>query len=152
DGVRDSPPDELLDVPPLTRNIMARDCSSHANRPRQLESPNGRRYWRSLEELCETEEFRSYVEHEFPEQATSWTDPITRRHFLMLMGASFALAGVAGCSPRPAPAEKIVPYVRQPEGLVPGKPLLFATAMTLGGAALGLLVQSHEGRPTKVEG
>ena len=66
------------------------------------------------------------------------------------MGASLALAGVTACTRQPA--EKIVPYVRQPEELVPGKPLFFATAMTLGGVATGLLVESHEGRPTKIEG
>jgi len=69
----------------------------------------------------------------------------------MLMGASLALAGLSGCGARP-PTGKIVPYVRQPEQLVPGKPLFFATAMPLNGGAIGLLVESHEGRPTKVEG
>ena len=66
------------------------------------------------------------------------------------MGASLALAGVTACTRQPA--EKIVPYVRQPEEIVPGQPLFFATAMTLGGVATGLLVESHEGRPTKIEG
>ena len=66
------------------------------------------------------------------------------------MGASLALAGVTACTRQPA--EKIVPYVRQPEEIVPGKPLFFATAMPLGGVATGLLVESHEGRPTKIEG
>ena len=66
------------------------------------------------------------------------------------MGASLALAGVTACTRQPP--EKIVPYVRQPEELVPGKPLFFATAMPLGGVATGLLVESHEGRPTKIEG
>jgi molybdopterin-containing oxidoreductase family iron-sulfur binding subunit len=117
-----------------------------------VEAATGRRYWRSLEELCATPEFRAHIEREFPEQASQWNDPVTRRQFLMLMGASFALAGITGCSPRPAPAEKIMSYVRQPEGMVPGRPTYYATAMTLGGAALGLIVESHEGRPTKVEG
>src|SRR5262249_9427837 len=62
------------------------------------------------------------------------------------------LAGAGGCAVQPAPAKKILPYVRQPNGLVPGRALYFATAMTLGGYATGLLVESHEGRPTKVEG
>src|SRR5262249_2450387 len=62
------------------------------------------------------------------------------------------LAGAGGCAVQPAPAKKILPYVRQPKGVVPGKTLYFATAMTLGGYATGLLVESHEGRPTKVEG
>src|SRR5207302_5307849 len=72
--------------------------------------------------------------------------------FLTLMGASLALAGLGGCSVRPAPTGTVVPYVRAPEEIVPGKPLFYATAMTLGGAGVGLLVESHLGRPTKVEG
>jgi molybdopterin-containing oxidoreductase family iron-sulfur binding subunit len=79
-------------------------------------------------------------------------DPLTRRRFLTLMGASLGLAGLSGCNPSAAPRERIVPYVRQPEDIIPGQPLYFATAMPLGGDALGLLVESHEGRPTKVEG
>src|SRR5205807_2101254 len=75
-----------------------------------------------------------------------------RRRFLTLMGASLALAGLNGCSVRPAPSVKFAPYVRAPEEAVPGKPLFFATAMTLGGTAVGLLVESHLGRPTKIEG
>src|SRR5206468_192533 len=77
-------------------------------------------------------------------------DPVARRTFLKLMGASLALAGVSACTRQPA--EKIVPYVRQPEELIPGTPLFYATAMTLGGVGTGLLVESHEGRPTKIEG
>ncbi len=77
-------------------------------------------------------------------------DPVARRTFLKLMGASLALGGLGACTRQPA--EEIVPYVRQPEDLVLGQPLYFATAMPTGGAAIGLLVESHEGRPTKVEG
>jgi Fe-S-cluster-containing dehydrogenase component len=87
---------------------------------------------------------------EFPDGATEPPDPLTRRRFLALSAASAALAGLGGCA-RP-PREEIVPYVRAPEGVVPGKPLFYATAMTLGGVATGLLVEQHLGRPTKVEG
>jgi molybdopterin-containing oxidoreductase family iron-sulfur binding subunit len=118
----------------------------------RLAGQTGPRFWRGLEELTETEEFREYLRREFPEQADQWTDPVTRRQFLVLMGASLALAGVTGCSTQPAPREHIMPYVRQPEELVPGRPLFFATAFTLAGYATGLLVESHEGRPTKIEG
>src|SRR5438874_4213093 len=114
----------------------------------RLAAVQGQRYWRSLEELTDTPEFQEYLHREFPDRATEWTDPVTRRQFLTLMGASLALAGVAGCSPRPAPHEKIMPYVRQPEELIPGKPLFYATAMALGASVVGLLVESHEGRPT----
>ena len=106
-------------------------------------------YWRSLDELAGTEEFRHRLEAEFPERASEWADPVSRRAFVKVMGASLMLAGLAGCR---APSEKIVPYVRAPEEAIPGKPLFFATAMPMGGFAKGLLVESHLGRPTKVEG
>jgi MoCo/4Fe-4S cofactor protein with predicted Tat translocation signal len=115
-----------------------------------LTQQKGREYWKSLEEYAESDEFLKYLENEFPEQASEWTDPAGRRKFLKLMGASLALAGVSGCSYQPP--ESIVPYVQQPEGLVPGKPLFFATAMTMAGVATGLLVRSNMGRPTKIEG
>ena len=107
-------------------------------------------YWRSLDELARTPEFEEMLHREFPQNASQWNDAVSRRRFLQLMGASIALAGLNGCSQ--PPDEKIVPFVDAPEGIVPGKPLYFATAMPLGGYGLGLLVQSHMGRPTKVEG
>jgi MoCo/4Fe-4S cofactor protein with predicted Tat translocation signal len=110
----------------------------------------GRQYWRSLEELADTEELRRFVEREFPHHAGEWFDPVGRRGFLKLMGASLALAGATACTRQPD--EVLVPYVRQPENLVPGRPLFFATAMPLSGSAIGLLAESHEGRPTKIEG
>src|SRR6188508_2924513 len=116
----------------------------------RLAGLEGRAYWRSFEELADTPEFRDYVGREFPAQASEFNDPAGRRQFLKLMGASLALAGVSACTRQPP--EKIVPYVRQPEEVVPGRPLYYATAMPLGGVATGLLVESHEGRPTKVEG
>ena len=107
-------------------------------------------FWRSLEEHATDPAFQKLLYNEFPSQIEAITDPIQRRTFLRLMGASLALAGVSACTRQPA--EKIVPYVRQPEELIPGRPLFFATAMPLGGVATGLLVESHEGRPTKIEG
>ncbi|HVG21673.1 MAG TPA: TAT-variant-translocated molybdopterin oxidoreductase [Blastocatellia bacterium] len=115
----------------------------------RLSGKRGKQYWRSLEELAETDEFNELLHREFPENATEWNDPVGRRKFLKLMGASLALAGITGCTRQPT--ETIAPYARQPEGIVLGKPLFFATAMPLGGGATGLLVESHEGRPTKVE-
>jgi molybdopterin-containing oxidoreductase family iron-sulfur binding subunit len=112
----------------------------------------GKKFWRSLEELADTPEFQEMMRREFPEQADVWPDGLSRRQFLTLMGASLALAGLSGCSVHPAPVETIVPYVHPPEEIVPGRPLFYATAMTLGGAGVGLLVESHMGRPTKVEG
>ena len=110
----------------------------------------GKKYWRSLEELADTPQFREFVAQEFPQQAEGWNDPIERRSFIKLMGASLALAGLSGCVFQPP--EKIVPYVTQPEEHVPGKPLFFATAVPLFGVATPVLVRSNEGRPTKIEG
>src|SRR5581483_6228081 len=111
---------------------------------------SGKKFWRSLEELSETEEFEHFVHREFPEQASEFNDPVGRRGFLKLMAASLAFAGLTACTRQPT--EYIYPYVRQPEGLIPGKPLFFATAFSVSGIAQGLLVESHEGRPTKIEG
>jgi molybdopterin-containing oxidoreductase family iron-sulfur binding subunit len=116
----------------------------------RLAGLEGRTYWRSLEEVADTPEFRDYVNREFPAQASEFTDPAGRRQFLRLMGASLALAGVSACTRQPD--EKIVPYVRQPEEIVPGRPLFFATAMPLGGIGMPLLAENHMGRPTKLEG
>jgi MoCo/4Fe-4S cofactor protein with predicted Tat translocation signal len=117
---------------------------------RRLASLEGRTYWRSLEEAAEAPEFQDYLSREFPEHAATWTDPVGRRQFLKLMGASLALAGVGACTKQPE--ERIVPYVRAPEEIVPGKPLFYATAMPLGGIGHPILVESHMGRPTKIEG
>ncbi|HWQ52877.1 MAG TPA: TAT-variant-translocated molybdopterin oxidoreductase [Bryobacteraceae bacterium] len=117
-----------------------------------LAGKRGRDYWRSLEDLADSEEFQDVLHREFPRQASEWPeeDAAGRRHFLKVMGASLALAGLTACTKQPP--EQIMPYVRQPEGLIPGRPQFFATAHSVGGMATGLLVESHEGRPTKVEG
>jgi len=112
-------------------------------------TPVPRRFWKSLDELSHSEEFWRWAEREFPEGASEFCDEIGRREFLRLMGAALAMAGLSSCSP---PQMKIIPYVEQPEQIKPDRPLFFATAMTLGGFATGLLVRSNKGRPTKVEG
>ena len=116
----------------------------------RLAEKTGRKYWRSLDELAETEEFQDLLRHEFAQGADQWLNPVGRRNFLKLMGASLALGGLAACTP--TQADKILPYVRAPEEVVPGKPLFFATATQLRGVATGVLAESHEGRPTKIEG
>ena len=121
---------------------------------RRLSTVRGVVYWRCLEELADTEDFKELLQREFPRHASVWLGSLDRREFLKVMGASLALAGLSGClssSPAP-PDEKIVPYVRQPEEMIPGKPLFFATAMPIGGFGHGVLAESHMGRPTKVEG
>ncbi len=121
----------------------------------RLAATDGPAFWRSLDELAQTPEFEEFLHREFPARASEWTDadPLSRRRFLKLMGASIALAGfgTAGCTKQPQ--EKILPYVRQPELVTPGIPLQFATAMPhFHSFARGILVESHEGRPTKIEG
>ncbi len=111
---------------------------------------SGKEYWRSVEEFVDAPEFGEFVKEEYPQHAEEWDNSLSRRKFITIMGASLALAGLSGCVIQPE--EKIVPYVNQPEGLIPGKPLYYATAMTLGGIATGLLAKSTEGRPTKLEG
>jgi molybdopterin-containing oxidoreductase family iron-sulfur binding subunit len=121
---------------------------------RLAQASSGREYWRSLEDLAATPGFQELLEREFPQQAIGWSEdenPVEgRRKFLKLMGASLALAGLTACTRQPN--EFIRPYVRQPEELIPGKPLFYATAHTLSGLATGVLAESHEGRPIKIEG
>jgi MoCo/4Fe-4S cofactor protein with predicted Tat translocation signal len=117
----------------------------------QVRAPDGRRQWRTLDELSGTDDFRALMDREFPAAAAEWDDNVSRRNFLKVMGASLALAGLtSACAPKPT--EKIVPYVQQPEHLVPGKPLFFASTMPWAGFGKGVLVEQHEGRPTKIEG
>ncbi|HYU32798.1 MAG TPA: TAT-variant-translocated molybdopterin oxidoreductase, partial [Thermoanaerobaculia bacterium] len=108
-----------------------------------------REHWRSLEQLAGTPEARAYLEREFPVGASELPEGIDRRSLVQLLGASLALAGLAGCR---KPVENIVPFVEPPETLVPGIPKNYATTMPFGIGGYGLLVESHEGRPTKIEG
>ncbi len=106
-------------------------------------------YWKSLNELAQNEEYKKYSEREFPENATELTDQVSRRSFLRVMGASIALAGFASCR---KPVQKILPYSRQPENLVLGEPLFYATSMPFQDSVTGLLITNNEGRPSKIEG
>jgi molybdopterin-containing oxidoreductase family iron-sulfur binding subunit len=134
---------EALCLPPKPLNLAAVRA--------QLQSKAGKQYWRTLEELAGDPNFQELLHREFPRQAPSeWDDSVDRRDFLKLMAASLALAGLSGCGR--APEQYIVPYVKQPDGMVLGKPQFYATAMSFGADAIGLLVESHEGRPTKIEG
>ncbi|CAN5503593.1 TAT-variant-translocated molybdopterin oxidoreductase [soil metagenome] len=113
-------------------------------------SQNGKEYWRSIEEHADTPEFREFISEEYPHEIEEWDNSLSRRNFVKVMGASLALAGLSGCVIQPP--EKIVPYVRHVEGMLPGKANFFATAMSLSGVATGLLAKSYEGRPVKIEG
>src|SRR2546421_4407929 len=114
------------------------------------DAARAKEYWRSVEELADSPVFEEFVRREFPHAAEEWNNPVERRTFLKIMGASLALAGLSGCVIQPP--EKVIPYIKQPEEEVPGKGLFFATAYSLSGVATPLLVRSNEGRPTKVEG
>jgi MoCo/4Fe-4S cofactor protein with predicted Tat translocation signal len=118
----------------------------------KLEGKTGRRFWKNLDELAETESFQQLMAEEFPRQAGSgeWVDAVSRRGFLKVMGASLALAGLAGCTKQPD--EPIFPYVKQPEDLILGKPMYFATAHPFPTGAIPVLVKSDAFRPIKLEG
>jgi len=118
----------------------------------KLDGKAGKRYWKSLDELADTPAFQVLMQEEFPRQAGAgeWVDSVSRRGFLKVMGASFALAGLAGCTKQPD--EPIFPYVKQPEDLVLGKPMFFATAHPFPTGAIPVLVKSDAFRPIKLEG
>ncbi len=117
-------------------------------------SADPKKAWRSLDELADTPDFRDFLEREFPAGASELGSETTRRDFLKIMGASVALAGAATIPGCRRPDHKIMPYSAVvPEDVIPGKPMFYATSMPLpGGGAEGLLVETHDGRPTKVEG
>src|SRR5213076_1871720 len=138
--------DRILSGPPA----VAGGSRSSEDQPPATAGGSDKTYWRSLEELADSPILEEFVRREFPQQAEEWNDPVERRTFLKLMGASLALAGLSGCviqSP-----EKVITYVRQPEEETPVKGIYFATAYSLSGIATPLLVRSNEGRPTKIEG
>jgi molybdopterin-containing oxidoreductase family iron-sulfur binding subunit len=116
----------------------------------ELKAVKGKRYWQSVDELAGTPEFEAAVEREFPGSAQEWVDPVSRRGFMKLMGASLALAGLAGCTKQPD--EPIYAYVKQPEDLILGKPNYFATAMPSATGAVPLLVKADQFRPIKIDG
>ena len=138
--------DRILSGPPA----VAGGSRSSEDQPPATAGGSDKTYWRSLEELADSSILEEFIRREFPQHAEEWNDPVERRTFLKLMGASLALAGLSGCVIQPP--EKIVPYVKQPEEETPGKGLYFATAFSLGGIATPVLVRSNEGRPTKIEG
>jgi MoCo/4Fe-4S cofactor protein with predicted Tat translocation signal len=120
-------------------------------KPGQSKQLTGKKFWRSLEELSGSKSFETMLHREFPHAAAEWNDGASRRNFLKLMGASMALAGLSACVLK-KPEEKIVPYVNPPEEVIPGRPLFFASTMPMAGYGKGVVVESHEGRPTKIEG
>jgi MoCo/4Fe-4S cofactor protein with predicted Tat translocation signal len=121
----------------------------------RLAKDGDKRLWQSLEELSDTKEFRAFKENEFPANAdlqmpSRFTDEVGRRDMLKMIGVSAALTGLGACTK--LPTEYIVPYVRPPEEIIPGRPLFYASSVVSQGVAAGVLVWSYEGRPTKMEG
>jgi MoCo/4Fe-4S cofactor protein with predicted Tat translocation signal len=99
----------------------------------RLSAAKGKHYWRTLDEIAATPQFEQLLHREFPRLASEWNDPVGRRNFLKMMGASLAFAGLSACSS--PPLQTIVPYSTAPEQIIPGQPLFFATAMSLAGCA-----------------
>ena len=118
----------------------------------RLRRESGPDYWRSLDELADTEEFRTWAKGEFPAAIFERGRGLERREFLKLMAAALMLAGLPACGPGSKPPDHIVPHVRDPEHAVPGRPVFYATTLTRSGHGLGVVVETHDGRPTKVEG
>jgi len=118
----------------------------------KLEGRTGRRFWKNLDELAETPAFQELMQEEFPRQSAvgEWVDSVSRRGFLKVMGASLALAGLAGCTKQPD--EPIYPYIKQPEDLILGRPMYFASAHPFPTGAVPVLIKSDAFRPIKVEG
>ncbi len=110
----------------------------------------GPKYWKSLDDLADSPNFRTWLEREFPQGAAE-IEGVDRRNFMKIMGASFALAGfgLSGCR---APTQYVLPYSKQPERVIPGVPLYYASSMPTGWDNIPLVVETHEARPTKIEG
>ncbi len=144
--------DDMLVSERSTSDARTQAVDARAQEPRG-DSPSGgaRRFWKSVDEIDGAETFEQFLQREYPSQAHKFQDPPQRREFLKLMGASLALAGVSASCTR-QPKETIYAYARNPEQTLPGKPLFFATTMPWPSGALGVVVESHEGRPTKIEG
>ncbi len=142
----EAPPREPIDLAAVRQRVEAEGAA--------LAGAQGTGLWRSLDELAGTNEFQDWLHREFPRQASEWVeapdDGVSRRRFLQLSGASLALAGLAACTKQPE--ERVIPYVKMPEDLVPGRPMTYATTIAQGGYGIGVLAESHQGRPTKVEG
>jgi len=153
----------MSETPPISAPTVDGDCHSEWKRQpseeaaldlakarERLAGRSGSAYWQSLEELSGDPRFEEMLHREFPRFASEWPDGVSRRAFLNLAAASLGLAGLTACTRQPI--ERIVPYVRQPEEIIPGRPLFFATSLAMGGVAHPVLAESHEGRPTKLEG
>ncbi len=134
---------------PSTVDTKSPDAGEHRL---PLNASTGKTYWRGLEELANTPEFQERLQREFPAFASELMNG-SRRTFMKLMGASFALAGVSALPGCRRPDHKILAYTKSPEDVIQGKATYYATAVpTPNGGAEGLLAETFTGRPTKLEG
>ncbi len=145
-GTRQASPNAPCSLPSGESRHAASESQS------QSQSQSGPEYWRSLDELADSPEFREFLHDEFPAGATELLDSGDRRHFLRIMAASMALAGVGMSGCRRWPVQHIVPYSNRPDGRMPGVPVQYATTMEIAGVGYGLLATSYDGRPIKIEG
>ncbi len=134
----------VLESPSTSKGLTLEEARA------RLTGKGGKRYWRSLEELADAPGFDEMLQREFPRQAAEWIDPVSRRGFLKIMGASMALAGLSGCTKQPD--EPIYPYIKAPEDMILGKPNYFASAHPFNTGAIPVLVKSDAFRPIKVDG
>ncbi len=134
----------------MSEDLNAKNSIDLAAARAKLAGAAAPRLWQSLEELSGTPQSQEFHDHEFPPIAGKGNEEINRRDVLKLMAASAALTGLSACTK--LPTEKIVPYVRPPEEILAGRPLFYATSLFQAGVATGVLVESHMGRPTKIEG
>jgi molybdopterin-containing oxidoreductase family iron-sulfur binding subunit len=134
---------------PIVANAAAPSAADLLDR---IHGQSGPAYWRSLNELAGAQEIDAFVHREFPSQAHALLDPVSRRNFLRVMGASMMLAGLSSSCAR-QPEEKILPYVKPPEYSLPGRATFYATCVPVaGGCGVGVLATCHEGRPTHLSG
>jgi molybdopterin-containing oxidoreductase family iron-sulfur binding subunit len=140
---------EKIETPEIVTEIGASKLTLEQVREK-LAGKKGKRFWQSLDELAETPAFHAAVAEEFPQHSGELVDPVSRRGFMKLMGASLALAGLTGCTKQPD--EPIFPYIKQPEDLILGRPMYFATSFPFPTGAVPLLVKSDAFRPIKIEG
>ena len=131
--------------PDLEKNQQSENQLSRANK-----TPNA---WKSLNEKSQSSSFEAIKHREFPENASEVSkSDLSRRQFLGLMSSSAALMGLVSCNLIRRPKEHLLSYNEQPENVIPGRPTHYATATAIGQEVMGLLVETHEGRPTKIEG
>ena len=143
----------VTSIAPTTSAAPTKPKLTAATVRNKLDGKTGKRFWKSVDELADTPEFQELMAEEFPRQAagvSEWVDGVSRRGFLKVMGASMAMAGLAGCTKQPD--EPIYPYIRQPEELIVGNAMLFATAHPFPTGAIPILVKSQTFRPIKLEG